>query len=182
MAGGVMPVIAGLSDNAAGMVDNVVAAVGDDAAHAVAGAVDTNPFALAPLVLDDVSVAATRADEAAGKIRSLIAQYGEGSLDDAAEVGSKDARISAFRVNKDGQGRLTKYVDEPSLVEPEVSSLINQADARLEDAGWQMARKPSPDGRFNGIDLPGSLRDSRDAIDILGQLAPKADPVAAAAV
>jgi hypothetical protein len=65
-----------------------------------------------------------------------------------------------------------RTVDDASLVEPEVSSHIHQADARLEDAGWQLARKPSPDGRFNGIDLPGALRDTVEAAATLRRIAP----------
>ena len=161
------------------MVDNVAGAattVGDDVLDAVvtAGkAADSNPFGLAPLVLDDVDVAATRADEAAVRIRALIDQFGEGSLDDAAQAASKDARIGAHRINMDGQGRLKKYVDGETLVDPSARSTILQGDAHLEDANWQLARKPSPDGRFNGIDLPGALADTLRASAILRELAPK---------
>lgn len=154
-----------------GVMDNVMG-VADNAAAAVADVTRANPFGVGALVLDDVGVAASRADESAGRIRTLIEQFGEGPLDDAAEASTKDARIGAFRLNKDGQERLARYVDDPSLVEPEVSSLIHQADARLEDAGWQLARKPSPDGRFNGIDLPGALRDTVEAAATLRRIAP----------
>jgi hypothetical protein len=52
-----------------------------------------------------------------------------------------------------------------------VTSALRTADAHLEDANWQLAKKPSPDGRFNGVDIPGALRDSQAAVDLLDQLA-----------
>ncbi len=48
-----------------------------------------------------------------------------------------------------------------------VVSALRSADASLEDATWQIVGKPSPDGRFNGVDIPGAIRDTRDAIKLL---------------
>ena len=45
-----------------------------------------------------------------------------------------------------------------------------RADAQLEDANWQLAKKPSPDGRFNGVDIPGAMRDTEAALATLGEL------------
>jgi hypothetical protein len=51
-----------------------------------------------------------------------------------------------------------------------VTSTLRSADAHLEDANWQLAKKPSPDGRFTGVDVPGALRDSQAAVELLTKL------------
>lgn len=134
------------------------------------GALRANPFNLAATMLDDVGVAITRVDEMGGRIQQLLAQFGEHQLDDAALAASKDARIGAFRVGKEAQGRLEPHLDE--ALDAAVLSRLRNADASLEDASWQLASKPSPDLRFNGVDLPGALRDTRAASEILSALAP----------
>ncbi len=48
-----------------------------------------------------------------------------------------------------------------------VVSTLRRADATLEDVTWQIVGKPSPDGRFNGVDIPGAIRDTQAAIDLL---------------
>ena len=74
MDAGMLAPVVGMADNALGVMDNVATTVGDDVVETIAhsGPAATNPFSLAPLVLDDVTVAASRADEAAGRIRTLI--------------------------------------------------------------------------------------------------------------
>ena len=69
------------------------------------------------------------------------------------------------------QKRLEKQLAETN---PEaVVSELRKADAYLEDANWQLAKKPSPDGRFNGVDVPGAMRDTEAALDALsGVVAP----------
>jgi hypothetical protein len=139
-----------------------VAALGAPLAHA-------NPFGLATGVLDDVSVAIARSEESAGRIQSLLDQFGSGALDDAAQAATKDARLGAYHLNLEAQGRLQPHFD---TLDAAITSKLRNADASLEDANWQLAKKPSPDGRFYGIDLPGSLRDTQSAIAVLRELVP----------
>jgi hypothetical protein len=134
------------------------------------GMIRANPFALAAGVLDDVGIAISRIDDSAGRIQQLIASHGDGLLDDAAKASTRDARIGAAKLNLEAQERLQPHLD--SGLDVTVSSRLRNADASLEDAAWQLASKPSPDGRFSGTDLPGALRDSRAAVAILRELLP----------
>lgn len=80
--------------------------------------------------------------------------------DDFGDEGTKQARLSAFHVNRAAQDLIEQYFDSAS---PDVASALHTVDADLEDAAWQLARKPSPDGRFNGVDIPGALADTKAA-------------------
>jgi hypothetical protein len=132
-----------------------------------------NPFALAPRLLDDIGVAISRVDETAGRIEQLIAAHGTGTMDDAVLAASKDARLGVRNVNLEAQARIQPHMEDSSL-HASITSRLTNADATLEDVNWQVAKSPSPDGRFNGVDLNGALRDARAASSILGELAPAA--------
>jgi hypothetical protein len=132
-----------------------------------------NPFALAPRLLDDVGVAISRVDETIGRIEQLIGAHGTGTMDDATLAVSKDARLGVRTVNLEAQARIQPHMDDRSL-HASITSRLSNADATLEDVNWQVAKKPSPDGRFNGVDLNGALRDARAASSILSELAPAA--------
>ncbi|MCW2923072.1 MAG: hypothetical protein JWM98_476, partial [Thermoleophilia bacterium] len=82
--------------------------------------------------------------------------------------GTKDARIAAFHLNTSAQALL-----EPHFTGTDAATLsvLRTADASLEDAAWQLAKKPSPDGRFNGVDIPGALADTQAALTALQRLA-----------
>lgn len=158
--------IAGLTDNAIGVVDNVASAVGDDAVR------NLNPFALSGRQLDDFGTAARRVEEAIERIQGLVAQHGDGPWDDATMAATKDARIGVKNVSLEAQARIQPHIAEGVDTAPTIFSKLKQADANLEDMGWQLAKKPSPDGRFNGVDLPGALNDGRNAAAVLRELVP----------
>jgi hypothetical protein len=86
---------------------------------------------------------------------------------DRGEESSKQARIDAYHANMDAQHALEPHFAGESAA---VTSTLRSADAHLEDANWQLAKKPSPDGRFTGVDVPGALRDSQAAVDLLTKL------------
>lgn len=87
--------------------------------------------------------------------------------DDVGSEATKELRIRVFKTNMAAQSRIEKQLTgNPDAV---VSDL-RRADAYLEDANWQLAKKPSPDGRFNGVDVPGALRDSAEGARVLNEL------------
>jgi hypothetical protein len=88
-------------------------------------------------------------------------------VNDKGDASTKDARIAAFNLNKEAQALLEPHFNGENA---SITSQLRSADASLEDANWQLAKKPSPDGRFNGVDIPGALRDSETAVGILLQL------------
>jgi hypothetical protein len=94
-------------------------------------------------------------------------------MDDAVLAASKDARLGVRNVNLEAQARIQPHMEDSSL-HASITSRLTNADATLEDVNWQVAKSPSPDGRFNGVDLNGALRDARAASSILGELAPAA--------
>ncbi len=87
--------------------------------------------------------------------------------DDTGTDSTKDARLAAYNLNTDAQKLI-----EPHFASRDqfVVSQLRAADARLEDANWQLAKKPSPDGRFNGVDIPGATRDTDAAVATLEKL------------
>lgn len=134
--------------------------------------VRANPFALGTLVLDSLQVAVGHVDDTVARLEQLVAVHGSGGLDDVAKAATKDARLGAFRVNKEAQARLTPLFDgaEASSIDDTARARIKNADKHLEDSGWQLQNKVAPDGRFAGIDLGGALRDARTAADILREI------------
>ena len=88
--------------------------------------------------------------------------------DDRGSSATKQARLDAFGFNKRAQELLEPHLGTPDA---RVESQLRTADAHLEDAAWQLAKKPSPDGRFTGVDVPGAIRDTEAALDVLGELA-----------
>ncbi|MCW2923071.1 MAG: hypothetical protein JWM98_475 [Thermoleophilia bacterium] len=113
---------------------------------------------------------ATRSDveAAVALIRQSVDTIRTVPASDTGSEATKAARIGAFHLNLDAQAKL-----EPHFTggDAKVTSELRRADASLEDAAWQLAKKPSPDGRFNGVDVPGALRDTQAAADILTALA-----------
>jgi hypothetical protein len=108
------------------------------------------------------------AKAAAALVRQSIERIRTVPTSDKGDASTKDARIAAYNLNMDAQKLLEQHFQYPDAA---VTSQLHDADARLEDANWQLAKKPSPDGRFTGVDIPGALRDSEAAAAILEQLA-----------
>jgi hypothetical protein len=87
--------------------------------------------------------------------------------DDVGAESTKDLRIRIFKTNMAAQKRIEKQLTgNPEAVVSE----LRRADAYLEDANWQLAKKPSPDGRFNGVDIPGAIRDTAEGARVLNEL------------
>lgn len=88
--------------------------------------------------------------------------------DDVGSEATKDLRIRIYKTNMAAQKRIEQQIGAGN---PDaVLSELRRADASLEDANWQLARKPSPDGRFNGVDIPGAIRDTSEGARILNEL------------
>jgi hypothetical protein len=121
--------------------------------------VDPNP-PVSRGVVEDVTEGLRLSREAA-RIITTIPQADTGT--DA----TKDARIKAFNTNMAAQKRIEAQF---GVADEGVVSALRAADASLEDANWQLAKKPSPDGRFNGVDVPGALRDTERAVELLDEL------------
>jgi len=120
----------------------------------------TPPAPGEPSYIADVRHAAELVNQSLAAIR----QIPEGDTGDAS---TKDARIGAFKINKEAQLLLEGHFHD---ADQNLVSELRHADASLEDASWQLAKKPSEDGRFNGVDIPGAARDTAAAADILGAL------------
>ena len=104
---------------------------------------------------------------AVGLIGQSIDRINTVPVTDKGDASTKDARIAAYNLNMQAQKALEGHFTGESS---SVTSTLRTADAHLEDANWQLAKKPSPDGRFNGVDVPGALRDSQAAVDALNAL------------
>jgi hypothetical protein len=87
---------------------------------------------------------------------------------DHGDASTRDARVAAVHLNRSAQQLLEAHF---AASDASVTSQLHTADAHLEDAAWQVSSKPSPDGRFNGVDIPGALRDSQAALKTLSMLA-----------
>ena len=87
---------------------------------------------------------------------------------DTGNEETKATRIAAYKVNLEAQAVIERHFTSSDAA---FGARLRSADAYLEDANWQLAKKPSPDGRFTGVDIPGALRDSQSAVDLLQQLA-----------
>lgn len=107
----------------------------------------------------------TEASRLAGRAVEMLATLPPG---DTGSEATKDLRIRIFNTNMAVQKRLEKQVDAGNSTT--VLSELRRADAHLEDANWQLARKPSPDGRFNGVDIPGAVRDTVEGARIIDEL------------
>ncbi len=129
--------------------------------------------ALDPKVSADVNKAFALVQQSIEKIRTVPAT-------DTGDASTKDARIAAYKLNMEAQQVLEGHFQG---ADAGLTSALRGADAHLEDANWQLAKKPSPDGRFNGVDIPGALRDSQAAADALVKVVNpsgvQVDPVAA---
>jgi hypothetical protein len=88
--------------------------------------------------------------------------------DDIGSEATKDLRIRVYKTNMAAQSRIQKQFDANNPAD--VVSALRTADASLEDANWQLAKKPSPDGRFNGVDVPGAVRDTATGVELLDKL------------
>lgn len=80
---------------------------------------------------------------------------------------TKSARLEAYDLNMRAQQRIEPLF---SSVDQATASRLRAADARLEDANWQLTNQHSPDGRFRGVDIPGARRDTDAAIRLLHEL------------
>ena len=107
------------------------------------------------------------AAEAAKLVRRSLETIRQLPTDDAGTAGTKDARIAAYNLNMDAQKLIEPYFNAGDEF---VTSQLRSADASLEDANWQLAKKPSPDGRFNGVDIAGAQRDTDAAAVTLEKL------------
>jgi hypothetical protein len=110
---------------------------------------------------------ATDVGRAIGLINQSISKIRTVPVSDHGDASTKDARIAAFNLNMEAQKSLEAHFQGE---DEGITSALRGADAYLEDANWQLAKKPSPDGRFNGVDIPGALRDSQSAVDALTKL------------
>jgi hypothetical protein len=107
------------------------------------------------------------AAQAAKLVRRSLETIRQLPTDDTGTAGTKDARIAAYNLNMDAQKLIEPYFNGTDEF---VTSQLRSADASLEDANWQLAKKPSPDGRFNGVDVPGAQRDTDAAATTLEKL------------
>lgn len=112
-------------------------------------------------LVEDVTEAARLATEALRIIGTVPPT-------DKGDESTKDVRIKAYKTNMAAQARIERQFDAGNP--PNVVSTLRAADASLEDSNWQLAKKPSPDGRFNGVDVPGATRDAQKAVDLLNGL------------
>jgi hypothetical protein len=110
---------------------------------------------------------ASDVERAIGFINQSISKIRTVPVSDHGDASTKDARIAAFNLNMEAQKALEPHFQGEDAG---ITSALRSADASLEDANWQLAKKPSPDGRFNGVDIPGALRDSQAAVDALAKL------------
>ena len=86
--------------------------------------------------------------------------------------------VASYTSVQDSLGRGVSSVDVALSAGQSISDLLiemkqkalSAADASLEDANWQLAKKPSPDGRFNGVDVPGAVSDTQHAVELLNGL------------
>src|SRR5690606_38928980 len=92
-------------------------------------------------------------------------------VDDRGDESTKPLRAAALNYNLDAQRLLEQHF---GIEDRAVAAKLETADSLLQDANWQVARKPSPDGRFNGVDIPGALRDAQAAAQTLNTLVGKA--------
>jgi hypothetical protein len=115
---------------------------------------------LPPALVSDVQRAVGLVNQSIDRIRTV-------PVSDHGDASTKDARIAAFNFNMEAQKVLEGHFQGEDAG---ITSALRSADASLEDANWQLAKKPSPDGRFNGVDIPGALRDSQSAVDALQKL------------
>ncbi len=122
--------------------------------------VDPKPPVSSRTLVEDVTEGLRLASEAARIISTV-------SPTDKGDESSKAVRIKAFKTNMAAQERLERQMQSTPA---DVVSTLRAADASLEDANWQLAKKPSPDGRFNGVDVPGAARDTQKAVDLLDTL------------
>ncbi len=128
--------------------------------------------AIDPKVATDLNQAFALVQQSIEKIRTV-------PVADKGDASTKDARIAAYNLNMQAQAKLEGHF---AGADAGLTSALRGADAHLEDANWQLAKKPSPDGRFAGVDIPGALRDSQAAADaivkVLNPSGVQVDPVA----
>jgi hypothetical protein len=113
------------------------------------------------------------ASRAAELVRRSIDTIRTLPINDRGSESTKATRLAAYDMNMQAQ----------RLIEPHFNgsdqwfgSQLRSADRLLTDANWQLARTPSPDGRFNGVDVRGALRDTQSALDKLDRLSYDGDP------
>jgi hypothetical protein len=107
------------------------------------------------------------ASRAAQLVRRSIDTIRTLPLDDRGSESTKATRLEAYNMNMAAQRLIEPHFNGSNQW---MGSQLRSVDTLLTDANWQLARKPSPDGRFNGVDVRGALRDSQSALDVLERL------------
>lgn len=100
-------------------------------------------------------------------VRSMVDTIRSLPVDDRGSDRTKSARLAANDASLAAQRLIEPYMDGTDWT----SQRLRAADQMLEDANWQLTRESSPDGRFNGVDLRGALRDAQGALAELGEAA-----------
>jgi hypothetical protein len=124
------------------------------------------PSGPSPGVSSTLVVDLTEASRLAARAVEMISILPAG---DTGSETTKDLRLRIYSTNMAAQSRLERQFDV-SGNDSSVLSALRQADAYLEDSNWQLALKPSPDGRFTGVDVPGALRDASEGARIIADL------------
>jgi hypothetical protein len=137
----------------------------------IAAAAHANPFGLSAALVEDVAVAIGRVSDTTARVDQLIAEHGAEPVTGTLLDETKDARLGAKHLNEEAQGRLQSHFDDADL-QPAIESRLHLADGALEDSNWQLAKNPSPDGRFAGLDLAGSRNSLQSAMAVLSELVP----------
>lgn len=108
----------------------------------------------------------TEASRLANRAVEMLAEI---PVSDTGSDATKESRIRVYKTNMAAQSRIERQIDAAGNA-VDVLSGLRRADAHLEDANWQLAKKPSPDGRFTGVDIPGAVRDTREGARLLDEL------------
>ncbi|MBC7460062.1 MAG: hypothetical protein H7287_01735 [Thermoleophilia bacterium] len=123
----------------------------------------------APTVPGSGGTSAVRSDvtRSLSSLQESLNILGSIPVDDRGSESTKQARLSAFHSNRAAQDLLEGHFNDR---DQQLTSTLHAADASLEDAAWQMARKSSPDGRFNGVDIRGAIEATQAAVALLNQV------------
>jgi hypothetical protein len=127
----------------------------------------TDPMPPAPRPQVPTTRLTADVNRAVDLIRESMSTIQTVPVNDRGDESTKQARLAAYHVNRAAQDLLEQHFTTETDA---VSRVLRAADVSLTDAAWQLAKKPSDDGRFNGVNIPGALRSSSAAIDMLQEL------------
>lgn len=113
-----------------------------------------------PNLIPDVQRAAGLVQKSLDLILKVPAERG-------ADESTKPLRKEAYDMNRAAQAVLEPLFEKTSGF---THQNLRAADASLEDVTWQLIGKPSPDGRFNGVDINGAIDNTRQAVALLAQV------------